>query len=432
MALPEVSPEVDDVGEDWPEVLIDLTSGASTARVMVVDDEPQHVTFVTRILAGAGLHRVLGFTDPHEALVAVREWDPDLVVLDLNMLGLDGVAFLDALHADAMPDDFLPVLVLTADATSASMRAALTAGANDYATKPLDPNELLLRVRNLLTVRFCHENLRTNNATMAAELRAHSRFDRTHSAENEEKHERVVAQLHVGGPDMVFQAIVDLRTDQPVGYETLARFDHGTPARRPDIWFAEAASVGLGVDLELCAVRSALQCLDRMPEPLFCAINLSPQTLLSPQCHELLAGYDGDRIVLEITEHEPIDDYALLMAEANQLRSRGCRLAIDDAGAGYASLRHILKLFPDFIKLDIGLTRDIDTDPIKRALAPALVGFAVDIGAQIIAEGIETAAELATLRRLGVGFGQGFHIAHPRPLDHVLERRSSSRPWAGR
>jgi EAL domain-containing protein (putative c-di-GMP-specific phosphodiesterase class I) len=120
-----------------------------------------------------------------------------------------------------------------------------------------------------------------------------------------------------------------------------------------------------------------------------------------------------DRMAFEVTEHQPIDDYERLRDVAADLRSRGALLVVDDAGAGFASLRHILKLEPDVIKLDIALTRDIDRDPVKRALASSLATFAGDIGAAITAEGIETHAELLALRALGIDYGQGFFLAQP-------------------
>jgi EAL domain-containing protein (putative c-di-GMP-specific phosphodiesterase class I) len=92
------------------------------------------------------------------------------------------------------------------------------------------------------------------------------------------------------------------------------------------------------------------------------------------------------------------------------------RLAVDDAGAGFATLQHILRLQPDLIKLDLSLTRDIDKDPVRRALASSLVSFAREINAQLIAEGVETAEELETIRALGIAFGQGYHLARPQPL----------------
>jgi EAL domain-containing protein (putative c-di-GMP-specific phosphodiesterase class I) len=130
-------------------------------------------------------------------------------------------------------------------------------------------------------------------------------------------------------------------------------------------------------------------------------------------------------VVFEITEHQPIDDYEAVATFSHQLRTHGARLAVDDAGAGFASMQHILKLQPDFIKLDIDFTRDIDRDPIKTALSGALASFAKQIGATIIAEGIETAQELQRLRELDITYGQGFYLGAPEPLSHYTRRATA-------
>jgi len=117
--------------------------------------------------------------------------------------------------------------------------------------------------------------------------------------------------------------------------------------------------------------------------------------------------------VIEVTEHSRIDDYAAIRTAFEAARQRGLRLAIDDAGAGFASFNHILALAPDLIKLDLSLIRGVDTDPNRRSLAAALVSFSRQLGVDIIAEGIETPAELATLKELGVGYGQGFLLGRP-------------------
>ncbi|NAZ74702.1 EAL domain-containing protein [Kineococcus sp. T13] len=215
-----------------------------------------------------------------------------------------------------------------------------------------------------------------------------------------------------GGPRVVYQPIVDLLSAEHVGAEALSRFPAGTPA--PDRWFAEAAEVGYGEDLELRAVANALRGLPRLPG--FLTVNLSPATLTSPALARLLEGVPLERLVVEITEHAAIEDYAALLATLEPLRRNGLRVAVDDTGAGYASLRHVLAILPDFIKLDISLVRGIDADPSRRALAAGLVTFAASTGARIVAEGIETPAELAALRGLGVQLGQGYHLARPAPL----------------
>ncbi|MBV8960015.1 MAG: EAL domain-containing protein, partial [Actinobacteria bacterium] len=146
------------------------------------------------------------------------------------------------------------------------------------------------------------------------------------------------------------------------------------------------------------------------------AINVSPTTAMTGELAQLLARYPQERLVLELTEHAQVDDYDRLLEALTRLRSRGVCLAVDDAGAGFASLHHILLLSPDIIKLDISLVRDIHEDPVKRALACSLVTFAREIGSTIIAEGIETPDELATLADLGVPWGQGYHLGRPAPL----------------
>jgi EAL domain-containing protein (putative c-di-GMP-specific phosphodiesterase class I) len=137
---------------------------------------------------------------------------------------------------------------------------------------------------------------------------------------------------------------------------------------------------------------------------------------LAPQLHEALDGLPAERLVLEMTEHARVDDYQELKAAIGGFRERGIRLAVDDAGAGFASLRHIVLLHPDFIKLDLTLTRDVHVDEARRALVVALVAFGSQIGAEVVAEGIETEEQLATLRQAGVQFGQGFYLARPQAL----------------
>jgi PAS domain S-box-containing protein len=233
--------------------------------------------------------------------------------------------------------------------------------------------------------------------------------------ERRDRRARIQQVLDDGGPTMVFQPIVELATGKPVGAEALARFPV-QPPRPPDQWFADAADVGLGVELELSAIRAALSQLDSMPADIYLSLNAGPETVASPALHQLLHSAPAGRVVLELTEHTGVTDYTALTDTLDALRCRGVRLAVDDAGAGFSSLQHILNLKPDIIKLDRGLIENIDTDPARRALAGSLMTFANEIGAQVVAEGIETPREQTVLRRLGVRYGQGFHLGRPGPL----------------
>lgn len=212
----------------------------------------------------------------------------------------------------------------------------------------------------------------------------------------------------------VFQPIIDLTTGAEVGVEGLSRFPRETGGR-PDVVFSEAARVGLCEDLELLCATRMLEVLPRLPPSMYVGINLSPATLASPRLDAMLPREIARRVVLEITEVSEVDDYAALTARLSALRARGARLAVDDAGAGFASLRHILRLGPDHIKLDISLTRGIDSSRAHQTLASAMLMFARETSAELVAEGIETEAELATLRELGVKYGQGYLLGRPAP-----------------
>lgn len=218
---------------------------------------------------------------------------------------------------------------------------------------------------------------------------------------------------------IVYQPIYHVGTDKVVGFESLTRFA-ALPLRAPNIWFEEAARVDLIEALETTVLEKALQGLDQLPKDVYISLNVSPTTMLSGAMSRLLRHAHLKRIVLEITEHISISDYAQLAKVLQPLRKKGLRLAVDDAGAGYASFRHIISLEPDLIKLDISLTRDIDTDRTRRALAAALIRFAQETGSRIIAEGVETQSEYNVLRHLRIDKAQGYLIGRPVPLAHAV------------
>ncbi|MFN2464411.1 MAG: EAL domain-containing protein [Candidatus Dormibacteria bacterium] len=227
--------------------------------------------------------------------------------------------------------------------------------------------------------------------------------------------QRIQEVLTGGLVSMVFQPIIDLQTRRVNGVESLARLT-AEPRRTPDLWFIEATAVGLGVELELLAIRQALLQLELLPPSVYMSVNASPATAASPGLATVLETTPLQRVVLEVTEHDAVTDYEVLIASLKDLRSRGLRLAVDDMGSGFANLRHILELHPDIIKLDVALTRGIDSDTPRRALAASFASFAREIGAKIVAEGMETSEECETLKDLGVHLGQGYFLARPGPL----------------
>jgi EAL domain-containing protein (putative c-di-GMP-specific phosphodiesterase class I) len=230
--------------------------------------------------------------------------------------------------------------------------------------------------------------------------------------------DRIEQALTGAGLTIVFQPIVSLSSGTVVEVEALARFA-APPMREPEHWFAEAASVGLGRPLELCAIERALSLLPELPEPLRMAVNAGPDTICSPELLGLLETSTPSRVVVELTEHVGIEDVPALHRACKGLRTLGTEVAIDDTGTGFASLSLVLEVAPEFIKLDRELTGNIDLDPVRRALARALVAFGSETGAEVIAEGIETAAELEVLIDLGIAYGQGFYLGRPGSLEDL-------------
>ncbi len=221
----------------------------------------------------------------------------------------------------------------------------------------------------------------------------------------------------------VFQPIVDMRTGLTIGYEALTRFaDGGAPDRR----FGDAAAIGLGGELELATLEAAIDAARKgIARSRFVHLNVSPELVVrGTDLGELLRDVPH-RLVLEITEHAIVRDYAAFRSGIAML-GRPVRLAVDDAGAGFSSLRHILELDPAFVKLDISLIRDIDRDPAKQALVAGMRHFARSTRSRLIAEGVESDAEAHTLAELDVRLVQGYLFGRPAPLS-PLRPKSSGR-----
>lgn len=217
------------------------------------------------------------------------------------------------------------------------------------------------------------------------------------------------------GIHAVFQPVVRLADGVVIGYEALAR-SAAMPTISPATWLAAAEVAGRRQEVELVCVAAALEA-GPPPNRALLFVNVSPDVALHPELPELCRALP--RHVLEVTEHAAIDDYEPLQEGLRELRSQGSLVAVDDVGAGYASMSHVLQLSPSFIKIDRSLVHGLDTDPRRRALVEALQAFASAMGALSIAEGVETEAELAELRRIEVDLAQGFLLARPQA------------PWAG-
>jgi EAL domain-containing protein (putative c-di-GMP-specific phosphodiesterase class I) len=224
----------------------------------------------------------------------------------------------------------------------------------------------------------------------------------------------------------VFQPIVDLASGETVGYEALTRFDSG---QRPDLCFADAWSVGLGPDLEIATLEAAVAAGKRLPPGLWLDLNASPRLLADRDRLSAVLSLAQRPIVLEVTEHEVIEDYDAVRQAISSL-GPDLRLAVDDAGVGVANFGHIIELRPDFVKLDISLVRRVNANLGRQALVVAMRHFSRTAGCRLIAEGVETDAEAATLRSLGVEYGQGFLFGHPERVEIWVADEPAQRPLA--
>ncbi|MDQ3493377.1 MAG: EAL domain-containing response regulator [Chloroflexota bacterium] len=555
----------------------------------MVDDQDPNLELLRALLARAGYRNVDALSDPLRAVEQVRDSAPDLVLLDLHMPVLDGLALLQELSQEPVAGGHLPIIVLTADVDPSARRQALALGADDFLTKPFDLAEVLLRCRNLLETRFLHLDLEAQNRRLTGEVEEGGReLARQHEAAADitaslralepgadpeaaagmfcdrlvaladfdavgliafgtdssahavaaagadsvaslanqalprQRAEHMIERARDGawaedigpsrnpweaslcdaglrsgiwapleidgellgiltvatasedaasfqrllprvvdfaaiarvavGPALcavrqrarsrdaitrlieegnfspVFQPIVDMADGRILGHEALTRFGDGIP---PDRRFAEAERVGLGLALEEACLRAAIIAADALPASTWLSLNVSPEMVLSPTVLAEVLESARRLVVLEVTEHRQIEDYGRFRDALARFGGK-VRLAIDDAGAGFASFRHIIELRPDYVKLDLQLIRSVQDDPIRQALVAGLRYFSTKTGCTLIAEGIETEGERAALQALGVTFGQGYLLGRPAAIQpmEVPARTSADGPIA--
>jgi EAL domain-containing protein (putative c-di-GMP-specific phosphodiesterase class I) len=245
-----------------------------------------------------------------------------------------------------------------------------------------------------------------------------------HQGHRESVRRRVLDVLDAGGPVIAVQPIVELTSGDAIGFEALSRFGTSSAAGgewwSPDRWFSEAARAGVGAELEMSAVANAVALVQQIPDGLSLAVNVSGEALSHPPLVELLTAAPAGRLVVELTEHRPVGSYLALAEPLRRIREAGARVAIDDAGSGYAGLAHIVALRPEVVKLDRSMVDGLVEDPARQAMVSAMVGFAERMGSALVAEGVEHLHESSALADLGVRLGQGYLFGRP---DTTL-------PWA--
>jgi EAL domain-containing protein (putative c-di-GMP-specific phosphodiesterase class I)/DNA-binding NarL/FixJ family response regulator len=379
-------------------------------RVLIADDQQSTAARTAAALAPQGGFELVGVaTSAAEAGALAESAQPDVVLVCVHLSGGGTTAVRSILEASPSTR----VLGQAGASDHEAVIGMLRAGASGYVVSDAPPAKLATALRGALAGDTIFDDV-VGRGVLHELIDQVGEASRVHDARMM-KRARIRSVMERGGLDIVFQPIVALASRTTVGYEALARFS-AHPHRGPDLWFQEAHDVGLGPELELLAIQRACERSRSLPAGKFMSVNVSPAVAERPDLLALLAGAQVDHVVLEVTEHARVEDYPRFRIAIARVRELGARLAVDDAGAGFASLRHILELDAELIKLDGSLTRSLEADPRRRSLASALIEFGRESGASVLAEHIESELQLTELRRLGVHYGQGFHLGRPQAL----------------
>jgi EAL domain-containing protein (putative c-di-GMP-specific phosphodiesterase class I)/DNA-binding NarL/FixJ family response regulator len=379
-------------------------------RVLIADDQEFLAADKVAALDSLGEFELVGVAgSPLEAGGLAALTQPDVALVDVDLQGGAEAALDEILSASPATR----VLACSGQTDADAVSGMLRAGASGSVVRDAPAEKLAAALRGArLRERVAREG---HGHGLLNELLDEMRETNLAREERARARARIRSVMERGGLEIAFQPIVELDSRTVVGHEALSRFAP-SPKRGPAEWFAEAHEVGLGVELELYAIRMACERSRLLPQDSFMAVNVSPITALRPDLLELLDCAHVDHVVLEVTEHAPVEDYPRFRVAVRRMREHGARLAIDDAGAGFASLRHILELNAELIKLDGSLTHSLESDPRRRSLAAALIEFGRESGAAVLAEHIESELQLCELRRLGVTYGQGYHLGRPQAV----------------
>jgi EAL domain-containing protein (putative c-di-GMP-specific phosphodiesterase class I)/AmiR/NasT family two-component response regulator len=379
-------------------------------RVLIADDQDFLAAGKVAALDSLGEFELVGVAgSPLEAGGLAALTQPDVALVDVGLQGGAEVALDEILSASPGTR----VLACSGLSDDDAVTGMLRAGASGAVVRDAPADKLAAALRGARS--SSHIAREVNGHGLLNELLDQMRETNLAREEGARKRARIRSVMERGGLEIAFQPIVELDSREVVGHEALSRFAP-SPKRGPAQWFAEAHDVGLGVELELFAIRMACERSRLLPRDSFMAVNVSPVTAVRPDLLELLDCAHVDHVVLEVTEHAPVEDYPRFRVAVGRMREHGARLAIDDAGAGFASLRHILELNAELIKLDGSLTHSLEADPRRRSLAAALIEFGRESGAAVLAEHIESELQLCELRRLGVTYGQGYHLGRPQAV----------------
>jgi len=361
-------------------------------HILLVDDEVDFVETLAMILETRG-YAVSKAHNSEDGLKKAKD-GPDIILLDVNIPSISGYEVCNRLRQDN-DTKHIPIIMLTGKKLPQDKVEGLKLGADDYVTKSFNIEELFARIEALLRRSGLVEEVHKDQAELMGELK--------NIIQNE-----VV--------EMLFQPLFFLKPSKIFGYEVLTRGPKGTKLERPDKLFQCALTYGMIFELEKVCRKKALAKLGDEVKKTLIFFNTSPYLMETESIKEILDLYNmPEQIVLEITERAEIKNFPAFCDIMRSLKAKGFKVSLDDVGSGYSSLEAIAELRPDFVKIDMGLVREIHKNPVKQNLVKAIVLLCKESKIVSVGEGIETEDELKALIDLGVEAGQGYLLGRPAP-----------------
>lgn len=368
-------------------------------HILLVDDEVDYVETLSMILQTRG-YTVSKAYSSEEGLKKAKE-KPNLILLDVNIPTVSGYEVCNKLRQDDATKH-IPIIILTGKNMPKDKVEGLKIGADDYITKSYNLEELFARIEALLRRSGFVEEINKDQAVLFEELKG------------------IIKDEAV---KMLFQPLFELNPRKLFGYEVLTRGPKDSKLERPDKLFQYALSCGLLPDLELVCRKKALAKLGDDIEKNLIFFNTNPFLIETESFKDILDLYNmPQQVVLEITERSEIKNFPAFCKIIKTFKEKGFRISIDDVGSGYSSLDSIAELKPDFVKIDMGLIRDIGNNTVKQNLVKAIASLCKESRIISIGEGIETEDELKMLIDLKVEAGQGYLLGKPGP-ELVVEKK---------
>jgi EAL domain-containing protein (putative c-di-GMP-specific phosphodiesterase class I)/CheY-like chemotaxis protein len=379
-------------------------------RVLIADDEQAVRESLAGVIGSDPSLEIVGSAQDAQGAIDLAAWRlPDVALLDVRMPG--GGPRAAAQIARLSPST--RVLALSAAEDRESVLAMIRAGALSYVGKTASNEEILSAIHGTaeggtqLSPRAVNGVFEAIADTAEGDASSHG----NRSSLGRDPHEEIVRIIERRAVELAYQPLADPATMRVVGVEALPRF-RTRPMRPPETWFTEAAKHGSLVDLELVALNAALGRVEMLPPHVFLVVSVSSQTVVSDRFLDLIRGAELNRIALQLNEYTSDPD-ELPTGALDELRAGGVRVAVHHAGSAPWSLRYIARLAPDLIRVDMSTLREMSADPTGNEPVSSLIGFAIDVGATVVADGVETEQEVQTLRGLGIGLAQGAYLARP-------------------